>query len=389
MESQICISKNSVKSEKDDLILNIKYIHPEFTLTINSDEYYSYSYTGTINNILESNNITDSVNAEYFINGLKNTNYLSVSENTTIIGFPLQVNYIENTVKIVCNVQMHTDQNYIIKKVSEKLTTKIIELDNKNQILTKNHKFLELKVEDLELKVEELELKVEDLEKHKIDVVHLDETLEFDGEPLIFNDRITSLTLTIATTNIKNDIVLPQHLLNFKMTNSNNMFNLTGIIPIISFPITLVKFNLVDMCSFDQFIDFKNMPNLKHISLILLKKFNHPINIHDNIETVIIKGLPMLNQVISIPDSKSIKFVKSDCIRETVMYPIINDHNGYVNNGRFSIKCFSQNDEVVKYIANNNRNGGTRNMSFLSSKEKMIRDIYKLCNTFPTSITFF
>jgi hypothetical protein len=393
MQSQICISKKSFmdleKTTETDLILDIKYNHPELTLIINSGdfysleyEFYSYSYTGSIPKILEFNEIKEGfVNAEYFISGIKNINYFDINETSVVISFPLSINYVDNIIKIVLDAKMHTDQNYIINKVSEKLTSKIIELENENRIINEKYRMLECKIVELE--------------KINRESTHLDMTLSFDegeGNPIIFSNNVTSLNLVFDCEEITSEIILPQNLLNFKMECKNIVGYkfVKSISRNIVFPNTLVRLNLYNLVCFNQPLDFKNdMPNIKELSLELLDEFNHYIDVPDTLEKLTIIGLSQFKQLVVIPEN--IKFVdfRSGSPRiyadatSTIKYQV------YDNSYELSIKCFSQNNEIIKSVLDHGGGYSARQRSFRINKENFIRTYFYTGKEVPSHITFF
>jgi len=320
METQICISKTAFNIGKigecgkttkvdnvadlGDLILTVFYDHPRLTITFNGIDNERYVYDGSLEAILKSNNVDFIVNAEYFISGVKNTNYMNIDENVLIFSFPLQVNYVSSIIKVVCE-RVCTGQNYVIEKAinksSEKLLAKIVDLDNKYN---------------------ELKLKVESLSK----CTHVDFTVLFNV-PLRFNDNTTSIHLQIQSKEYTHKLVFPPSLLYLRIYCA--YCDTSIILP----------------------------PKLKGLNLSNLGIYNHPIDIPDTMEEIILDGLSEFNHPLIVPQStkklhvgRLPKFSSLLTIPETMEDLDIRDI-GYPGN-KFEIKCFSQKDYIVKMVLN-------------------------------------
>jgi hypothetical protein len=278
---------------------------------------------------------------------------------------------------------MHTDQNYIINKVSEKLTSKIIELENENRIINEKHRMLECKIVELE--------------KINRESTHLDTTLYFDegeGNPIILNRNVTSLNLVVDCEEITSEIILPEGLLNFKMRCDNDVIGceLGKSISNIVFPNTLVRLSLFNLSFFNQPLDFKSMPNIKEISLELLDEFNYSVDTPNTVEKLTIRGLPKMEELVIVPEN--IKFVNFEYIKKIR----VKNTNSTIENifsSKLSIKCFSQNEKIIQRIMRCSCNGTSGVYSFTRKIEKWCRSIWGAPNTsypsgnFPKYITFF
>jgi hypothetical protein len=327
MKDQIRVSKDILKSD-EDLVLNITYEHPDLNISINTDVYYSYFYEGTIEDILKSNKISTHVIAEYFMNGLKKINSATVNESAAIFSFPLQINYVKHVIKIVCNVKTHTDQNYIIKKVSEKLTSKIVELDEKCR---------------------SLEMEVSELKKYN----HVEMTINFPDAPISFNEYVTSINLygsSFVDQNrviYKNEITLPR---NLKQLNISNLDWFKENKNELDLPKSLENLKLVNIYDvFNKPINFNSMTNLTELILTNLGQFNHPIEIEKlkNLRFLKLYGLGQLTHPINIP--KGVETIELQSLTKCENITIPKSTITIVIPGGMAnvlVKCFSERDDI-------------------------------------------
>jgi hypothetical protein len=362
MQAQIVISKKVIKSNsiglEEDLILNINYDHPKLKLSINTDMYYSYFYEGTIEDILNSNKIITHVIAEYFMAAIENITYMKIDENTALFSFPLQINYVKNTIKIECAAKTHTDQNYIIKKVSEKLTSKIVELNEKVGIL---------------------EMEVRELKKHN----HVEMTINFPDVPISFNEHVTSINLVsqlpVSGVHVKysNKLTFPENLKQLSMSQGDFEKE-------IKFPKTLENLRMIAIPTFNYPIDFKSMTNLTELVLDGLTQFNQPIEIEKlkNLKNVKLHYLTELTYSVIIPEGvEKINIYINKCENLTIPKSVI--HIGLYCTA-ISVKCFSERDDINTKIINQ-----TAKLQFPKSREWFISSFISNSKIANKQISYF
>jgi hypothetical protein len=326
--------------------LKIKYEHPKIKLdlTISDEELYYYSYEGSIESLLKYNNVLQTIiTAEYFILSLDNINCLRIGEYSATFRFPLQVNFINYIIEVRCDKKLLSvvqNENLMkeIKSIELKTINKLTEL---NETLTKKIVKLENKCSVLETRVNNLNQLKEEYSSFSMNSnIHLDLTISFeDEEPIIFNENITSLNLTLECKQYKHKIILPKNLLIFKMTYDNKYdVDGTNESPIsIQFPDTLIKLSLCKLVYFNQFIDFKSMRNIKEINLEYLPSFNQAMDLPDTVESFkFITVHYTYTHLITIP--KSVKFA------------FIGNLKGMNFMNYYPIKCYSTNKKVVEQL---------------------------------------
>jgi len=325
METKICISKNAINSD-NDLNITIFYLHPKITITVNTKytEFskcpkcsdMSYTYIGTLETILNSNDIDGNVNVEYFIMGMSNTNDVDISENILIFSFPLQINYVNNIVNIAC-ARVYDEKNRTDDKALVELTSKYNELSNK---------------------YEEIKLEVAEMRKN----THVDASININI-PICFSNYTTSIHILNRSRVYTHKLILPTSLLYLYLGN--------GDYPSIDFPPNLLGLHLETLMEYNHPINIPDIveelkisglkkydhpldlpKSLKVLHLTGLIEFTHSIDIPEGVEEVRLSGLMKYNSVIIIPCSVT-KLEISPCNQDDCP--------------NFGIKCLSRCDEVV------------------------------------------
>jgi len=347
METQICISKSATKA-LEDLDVDIFYLHPKITITASSkytflgdendhekycSETLKYAFDSTLENILESNKIEGSVNVEYLIMCMKNTDSVTVDEDVLIFTFPLQLNCIDNVVKIVCT-----------RYIEEKNLGEV----NFPEFDSINSKILTSRIIELDSKYNELKMEVDELRKISKHVV-INSTFD---EQLHFSEYTTSLHLTLENLHEykhSHKLVFPHSILYLKIVTR------CYILPI-EFPPNLIGLDLekgfsqynhlldipdtVENLRLDKFHTYTHpleLPkSLKTLSITEFHKFDHPINIPNGTEKVNMGFHRDFNSTIAIPESV------------TMFATNFGDKN--VENSNIEIKCYSHNDGVIDYV---------------------------------------
>jgi hypothetical protein len=363
---------------KDSIIKLILFI------SMVGEEFY-YSYEGAYEFLLKYNSIHNYVNIEYFIQELKNINYLNIDENIAIFSFPLQLNFVRNSIKIVCTKEDHKKS-----KLSSQPKNSIIPFYQNSELLSK--KIIELHNTCFNLEKELASSKMETLNLAKnsnYETTNVNALLTFD-EPVVFGNCISSLVITFDREIYKNKIELPENLQNLKLGKENILGSLCiCLLPTIKFPNTLVRVILFNLFGFNQYIDFKSMPNIKEICFEMLESLNQPIDVPDTVERLIMRGLPKFHQTVVIPDSKSIMFVD---FTNNVFRPKVNnkysnlDYKYITTHPEFLIKCCSQKEDVIKNILHWNVRGFR---SFPMNKKDWIESMYFKSKDTLSYITFF
>jgi cell division protein ZapA (FtsZ GTPase activity inhibitor) len=470
MEFKICINKEAIKSTQD-LEIVIFYEHPKITISLlvkntNKNKVRNYTYSGSIEAILKSNYINQAVNAESFIDGVKNVNYFNVDDKeVAIFSFPLQINFIGNVVKIVCT-RVKVNKNCCIDSVKlfeDKFNLRVSEVESnieniKNiessvQLLETSVNGVSLDVlsvnsitEKLTKKLITLDNKVEYMEAELRKNSHSDVTIIFD-EDIYFNEYVTSINLvTRLTEKPECVIVLPKNLQDLSVIGGYNKvnenwqhfpnlefsqnierlyistiynFNIKSIVHILTLNLTelnieylqmdgeqfidfslmsnLKKLTLRELNHFDQFIDFSLIPNLKVLELNNLNKFNQPIDLISmmNVEkfTLVTGQSGHFNQSLDFTLSRSIKMLRVSLITRNQSYtsiitiPNIKFDSLSITNNNTSatVKCLLEDEQYIKTIA-----GSVFGKLFLpKSKEVWCRTDSILKSRLISDITFF
>jgi hypothetical protein len=113
--------ESAILEDLQTLVINVILVNKEYSC--------KYSYIGTLELLLNSNNINKPVNIQYFTNELGKANKLDIDENIIIINFSLELNFIEYFVKVVCT-RIYDNELYNNDDVSKKLHAKTIEMSN-------------------------------------------------------------------------------------------------------------------------------------------------------------------------------------------------------------------------------------------------------------------
>jgi hypothetical protein len=385
---QIQLQTQNPKEDKAQI--EVRYTHPNIKLTLFISvlgEHFYYAYEGSLVFLLKYNNLGFYVNAEYFIQELKNINSLVLDEDTAIFSFPLQLNFNTNTIKVVCTKTNCCSGPISPFQPTELLSKKILELHNlcfnSNVEINKLKNDLSCSKVETELALKLLETtssnkvvnsSVDDGNCSSYETTTVNVLLAFDV-PVSFGDHVSSLVVKFDRDSYRSEIKLPKNLLNLKIEKENIYSKLHIFkLPTIKFPNTLVRLILVNLFGFNQHIDFKSMKNIKEIHLELLDDFNQSVDVPYTVETLIMKGLPSLNQILVIPNSKAISFVdfENNSFRLKVNKKISGVYRKYIiNNQNLLIECHSQKNSIIKDVVHWNV-GGFKSIP-LNKKEWVIK----------------
>jgi hypothetical protein len=347
METTIKITKSI--SIDENAILKIYYEHPKVILTFElvnelnektePNKNFYYSYEGTLESLLKSNKILQSVNVEWFITGLENINYLNVKENIAIFSFPLQVNFINYVITVSC-VKM-VEEKYLQRDKKELYNLKL----DINKLISKNSL--------LESKCDYLELKINEMNKN----THLEKFILFDDEPIYFNRQgnenvnIKSITLiNKCNKSYSHKIVFPQSLLFLKIVGGDYDFNF-------EFPPNLISLHISNLKKFDFLL---NLPDsLEDLNLKRLNKFNQIITFPKCLKSITLKKLNNFNQNLDIPETveditidKLNNYSSSSVLR--IPKSVINLEISKLVNSK--IECYSTDENIKRLLENSKSN---------------------------------